>query len=208
MIEEIKEEDIINEDNEIIDFEKIKKAIDSHLAKSVCKILIESFKNGLPVIITASGFFCNYSSKKVKFLMTNNHVLNQEFLDNEENLNYIIEDNGNQEKRQLNLKLKRYKFTDKELDFTIIEIRKEDKILNFIDIDENINLNIAEKEYLFSLNYTKGEQLKYSHGIYLKKNNKYFIYTIGTNHGASGAPIFLLKKKKIIGLHKGSLKKN
>jgi len=208
MIEEIKEEDIINEDNEIIDFEKIKKAIDSDLAKSVCKILIESFNNGIPVIITASGFFCNYSSKHIKFLMTNNHVLNQEFLDNEENLNYIIEENGNQEKKQLNLKLNRYKFTDKELDFTIIEIRKEDNILNFVDIDENINLNIDEKDYLFSLNYTKGEQLKYSHGTYLKKTNKYFIYTIGTNHGASGAPIFLLSNSKIIGLHKGSLKNN
>jgi hypothetical protein len=168
MIEEIKEEEIINEDNVIIDYEKIKKAIENNLGKCLCKIIIESFENGIPVIITASGFFCNYSSKNVKFLMTNNHVLNQEFLDNEENLNYIIEKSGNQEKKKLNLKLKRYKYTDKELDFTIIEIRKEDNILNYIEIDENINLNDAERE-LFSLHYSEGKQLKYSHGIYLKK---------------------------------------
>ena len=98
MDEEIKEEDIINEDNIIIDYEKIKKVIDAHLAKCICKIYQESFTDEIPVIKTGTGFFCNYSSKNVKFLMTNNHVLNQEFLDNEKSLNIIIEKNGIQKK--------------------------------------------------------------------------------------------------------------
>ena len=207
MDEEIKEEDIINEDNIIIDYEKIKKVIDAHLAKCICKIYQESVTDEIPVIKTGTGFFCNFSSKNVKFLMTNNHVLNQEFLDNEKSLNIIIEKNGIQKKKQLNLSKKRYHYTNIELDFTIIEIRKDDNILNFLEIDENINLDFPQGEKLFSLHYAEGEQLKYSHGIYLKKNNKFFLYTIGTKHGSSGAPIFLLNNYKIIGLHKASLKK-
>ena len=67
MDEEIKEEDIINEDNIIIDYEKIKKVIDAHLAKCICKIYQESFTDEIPVIKTGTGFFVIILQKMLNF---------------------------------------------------------------------------------------------------------------------------------------------
>ena len=112
------------EDNEIVDFHLLKKIMNSGKEKCVCKIKQEINKNGNFNLITGTGFFCIIPSKNIKIFLTNNHVLNQEFLDNEKYLIIFIEE----KKREINLKIDRFKFTDKEFDFTIIEI------LPFLDI--------------------------------------------------------------------------
>ena len=112
------------EDNEIVDFHLLKKIMNSGKEKCVCKITQEINKNGNLYLITGTGFFSIIPSKNIKIFLTNNHVLNQEFLDNEKYLIIFIEE----KKREINLKIDRFKFTDKEFDFTIIEI------LPFLDI--------------------------------------------------------------------------
>ena len=79
----------------------------------------------------------SYSLKKIKVFITNNHIINQEFLDKEKKLILFIENN----KKEINLKLFRFKQTNELLDFTVIEILKEDNISNFLELDENINSN-------------------------------------------------------------------
>ena len=87
----------------------------SGLENCVCKIKYEINKNGKLELITATGFFCNIQSKNIKVFITNNHVLNQDFLDKKKKLALDIEE----EKKVINLK-NRFKYTFKELDFTII----------------------------------------------------------------------------------------
>ena len=88
-------------------------------------------------LINGAGFFCHIPLKKIKVFITNNHIINQEFLDKEKKLILFIENN----KKEINLKLFRFKQTNELLDFTVIEILKEDNISNFLELDENINSN-------------------------------------------------------------------
>ena len=120
--------------------------------------------------------------------MTNNHVCNQEFLDNAKKLNYSIEEDFIKKDYQLNLEKKRYKYTDEELDFTVIEILKEDKITNFLEIDEFINCKDYVNEKIVILQYPQSQNLKISDGTIKSRNNNKILYDVGTEGGSSGSP--------------------
>ena len=156
----IKKDNIINEDNEIIKYNLLKKIINSKIEQCICKIKQEINNNGDIVLKTGTGFFCKIPSKNIKIFVTNNHVLNQEFLNTQKNLIIFIEE----EKKEINLEINRYKLTNEELDFTIIEILEEDKINNYLEIDEYIKSFKYNEEQIFTIQYPKGEELKYSHG--------------------------------------------
>ena len=195
----INKEDIINEDKEIVDYEIIEKIVNSGIKKCICKIKQEidskKCKKG-------TGFFCNIKEKNIKIFVTNNHVLDQEFLNKEKKLIVFIDE----EKKEIDLEINRYKLTDIELDFTIIEILEEDKIENYLEIDEYINSEEYKEEQIFTIQYPGGEKLKYSHGKIIEKIDNYFTYSLGTEGGSSGSPIILIDNLKLIGLHKGKYK--
>ena len=138
-MEDINKEDIINEDNEIYDFSLIKKISNSEIEKCVCKIEIEAKIGDKYVYKTGTGFFCNIAAKNIKVFLTNNNVLNQEFLDNSKKINYSVEINNLKINNYIDLEKKRFKYTDKEIDFTVIEILKEDNISDFLEVDDFIN---------------------------------------------------------------------
>jgi len=197
----IRKEDIINEDNKIYNFGQMKKIMTSGIEECVFKIIRENEKHKY---ITGTGFFCNILSKNIKALITNNHVLDQIYLDKEKKIKYIIDTENKKYEKEINLEKDRYKYTDIDLDFTIIEILPEDNINNYLEIDENINSKEYNKEDLFSVQYPKGKELKISMGEYLYKDDIYFAYSIGTESGTSGSPIILYDNMKIIGIHKGT----
>ena len=72
-----------------------------------------------------SGFFCEIkvNNKLMKVLFTNNHVIN--------NLNSDIKIEHNREKKIIKLN-NRFKYTNEELDYTCIEILKEDGFNNYL----------------------------------------------------------------------------
>ena len=187
----IDEDKIINQDFEIIDFNYLENISNSGIKKCVCKIDLGKKKG--------TGFFCKVPPKNIKIFVTNNHVLNQDSLNIEKNLNIFIQD----EKKVINLNKKRFILTEKDLDFTIIEILNEDNINNFLEIDEFINTKNYEGYQVFTMQHPKGGKLQYSHGKILERNEKFFLYSLGTSRGSSGAPILLLENLKLIGLHKG-----
>ena len=166
------DDDVINEDNEIIDYEMYKKMVNNKIEKCICKIYIKiQTKEGIKVK-TGSGFFCNIPSKNLKVLITNNHVLDEEYIYKEENISIEVD----KIKYEINLKNNRYKYTNEELDFTIIEILLEDNIKNYLEIDEFIELKDYEEEQIFCLQFPKGGKLSYSNGRIMKKEdeiNKY-----------------------------------
>ena len=135
-MEEIKNEDIILEDAEIVDFEELKKIVNSGIEKYVSKITQMIEKNGKLIPKYGTGFFCDIPEKNLKVFITNNHVINEDFLKKEKKIKFEI----GKENKEINLELKRYKMTDKFYDFTIIEILKEDNINNFLKVDKYINI--------------------------------------------------------------------
>ena len=138
-MEDINKENIINEDNEIFDFSLFKKISNSGIEKCVCKIEVEVKIDDKYEYKTGTGFFCNFPDINIKVFLTNNHILNQEFLDNSKKINYSVEINNLKTNNYIDLEKKRFKYTDKEIDFTVIEILKEDNISDFLEVDDFIN---------------------------------------------------------------------
>ena len=196
-----KMQETINEQKDILNFEYVENA--RKWKKCVCKLEIKN--DILPSY--ASGFFCYIPSKERRVLITNNHVINEDFLNKKKELIIYIMDEGKEIQKTINLKSQRFKYTNEELDVTVIEIIDEDLIFNFIEVDEEIlKNNEFLNEQVYNLHFPNGRQLKISFGNIIKSHSykKSFIYNAGTKYGSSGSPIILTKENKIIGIHKGA----
>jgi len=186
-----------------INVDKLKEHIEI-LEKCVCKIITN--------VDSGSGFFCKlnirqYQTIQRPFLMTNNHVINQAYIDNQ---NFIkIEVNKNE--KILNLD-DRIKLTNKEKDFTIIEIKNYDKIWDFLEVapdifDDSYKDKIIEKDIIIP-QFPGGNVLSVAFGSIIGKDEENLLYSASTDYGSSGSPVLLLDSLKIIGIHKESVFSN
>ena len=187
----------------------------NQMKNNICKIKTQKGEQG-------TGFFCKIpfpsQEQLLPVLITNNHVINQESLNNNENISIMIR---NEKKAKIINLNKRINYTNPEYDITIIELTKEDNIQNFFELDDNILYNILEendknedkdvnsnqiylKETVYILQYPEGK-LSVSYGIlediYLDSTFN-FNHSCSTTSGSSGSPIVNLLTKKIIGIHK------
>ena len=120
--------------------------------------------------------------------------------------------NSSYKKVQKEIKIidKRKVFTNKELDYTCIELFKSDGILDYFKIDPKIFK--SDKYYLkdndiFILQFPNDNDLSFSYGKVLSlKDNKIF-HSASTDNGSSGSPVIRRSKdNNIIGLHYGVYK--
>ena len=106
----------------------------------------------------------------------------------------------------------RIKYTNEEFDVTIIEIKDEDEINSFLELDdvliEDIIKNSNKNNYLIekticTMHYSEGE-LSVSFGVLDKiaEDKKYrFLHKCCTKGGSTGSPILSINSNKVIGLH-------
>ena len=149
MSEGVIKEDILSGYPNVISYECTKKIIEQ-MEKNIFKIKIGDEQG--------TGFFCKIPYNNKIVLMTNNHVI-------DENINEInIKIKEEKESRIINLN-NRIKYTNKEYDITIIEMNEKDNINNYLELDDNIELN---EEYIdktiYIIQYPEGE-LSVSYGI-------------------------------------------
>ena len=104
-----------------------------------CTFKIENSKGN------GTGFFCSIN-EKIKVLITNNHVINLE-MDK-----IIISINNDNEMKEIELD-NRIKYTNKEYDITIIEIKNEDEINNYLELDDNIFNEYIKRSVCSCLNF-------------------------------------------------------
>ena len=191
MSEIVIKEKILSGYPNVISYECTKKIIEQ-MEKNIFKIKIGKKQ--------ATGFFCKIPYNNKIVLMTNNHVI-------DENINEInIKIKEEKESRIINLN-NRIKYTNKEYDITIIEMNEKDNINNYLELDDNIELN---EEYIdktiYIIQYPEGE-LSVSYGILnnICIDKKYnFNHKCSTKGGSSGSPILNIKNNKLIGIHKES----
>ena len=112
------------------------KAILYQMENCICKIKIENNET--------IGFFCVLPLKKMflRVLITNNLIINEETLIKKD---LLIEFPNEKEIKKIALK-NRKKYTNKEYNTTIIEIKEEDKINKFLELDEDLVEMINEKK--------------------------------------------------------------
>ena len=159
----------------------------------------------------ASGFFCKilYKNYNIPVMITNNHVIDEEYI--KENNNIDITLNDDNIIRNIFLNDNRKIYTNKEYDITIIEINSDkDKINIFMELDEKIFIENSNKIYknhsIYIPQYPNGDKAAVSYGI-IKKINGYNInHYCCTENGSSGSPIINLLNNKIIGVHKEGTK--
>jgi hypothetical protein len=209
MSEEIKETNPIGCPN-VIPFDCSKEII-NQMQKNICKIKVKE---------QGTGFFCNIpfpdKDHTLKVLITNNHVINEDILYKKDvKISIFIKEEKKYKELDLN---DRIKYTNKkeEYDITIIEIKENNGINNFLELDDKIINGIINNESenddyvdktFYIIQYPDGE-LSMSFGILLNifNDKKYkFKHKCATKEGSSGSPILTLKNK-VIGVHRGAEK--
>jgi len=199
---EIKEKKL-NYYPEIVSLESSERII-YQMKNNIVKIYLNNESKG-------TGFFCRIpyiNNKELNVLITNNYVINLE-LDK-----IIISINNDNEIKEIELK-NRIKYTNKEYDITIIEIKEEDNINNYLEIDENIMKKDKNIIYInnsiYILQYPRSKKLGVSYGILkgIYEDKKYnFNHICSTEEGSSGSPIINLINNKVIGIQKESNNQN
>ena len=174
------------------------------MEKSMCKIAFESIEDNQIKRGNGTGFFCEIDNFPIKYaLFTNNHVLNENCI----KVGNIINIEYNNKGKTIEIDDKRRVFTDKELDYTCIEIYESDGIEDYFKIDPILftdNRNSIINSNIFILQYPEGNELCFSYGkIKLIKDNN-IIHSASTKEGSSGSPIIRRSNQNyIIGLHYG-----
>ena len=172
--------------------------------KSLCKI-ITSYK-------IASGFLIKLFKGEEDFycLISNEHIITKNMIKNKEKITFLYDSESKRKEIYLNNEERYIKdFRDINIDATVVEILKEDKIdkeyylLPYIDYIYDKN-KLKEKEITI-IQYPNGK-LCYSNGKIKDINNNEIIHLASTEEGSSGSPIFIKDSIKVIGIHKGGKK--
>ena len=174
--------------------------------KRICKIELKDGGSG-------TGFFCSIpyldNWKTYKTLITNNHVLTEEYLLPGEIIKFSI--NNEKEHFKLEINDKRIVYSSKEDDVSIIELKPEDGLSkdSFFEIDNRIFdenfINIFKNQPVFLLHYPKGKLMNFSDGLIknIFEDNSTFGHLCDSSEGSSGGPIINATTFQVIGLHKG-----
>ena len=178
----------------------------NQMENSICRI---NCKDG----VKGTGFFCKIpvsKKKNLEVLMTNNHIINKDYLDKENKITISIKD----DKYIKSISLRdKFTYTNEEYDITIINLNDNEgeNLFEFLELDENILNNDGEiyiGNSIYIIHYPfnfYGNKVAVSYGILKKTSDceKYnFIHSCSTEYGSTGSPILNLSNNKIIGIHK------
>lgn len=149
------------------------------------------------------------NKEEVNVLLTNNHVINKTNL----NKSFELEIDG--EKKFFDNSKKRFKYTNENYDFTIIEILPSDNISHFLDIYDGESNDIKGKR-IYIQQYPQKNKFEEYKGILSNSwgdilsyyNSQYIFHSCSTYEGSSGSPLILVENHKVIGLHRGSQNTN
>ena len=173
------------------------KRIVEQMNRYVCQVLSPDNAFG-------TGFFCNLHLNNIIIptLITCHHVIDV----NELLPNGNIRIKTNEEEKIIQINENRLFYSNMEYDITIIEIKPEDHIEHFLEIDEGI---FGESEYIkynknsiYLIHYPKGI-LSVSYGILQNCDidDEIIEHLCNTQAGSTGAPILNLNTNKVLGIH-------
>ena len=179
----------------------LEKADYKYKSKENCICLINGNLKG-------TGFFCKieFEGKLTPVLITNYHVVNDDFMNQKKKLTFYVKDVLHSINIDKDSKI--YSSIRDKYDMMIIRL-KEGEVNNYLEIDENIfdkSVDDYENEGIYILHYPMAEEAKVSFGSGIEKSNDYDIkHKCHTEPCSSGGPILSKITNKVIGIHKGSI---
>ena len=177
----------------------IENNINDIKSQCICEIKMEIKEGEKYKFISGMGILCNIKDKNMKALITNNNIINLDILINESKLIYFKKNN---QKKEIDLKKNRFKYSYSDLNITIIEIfEDEENINNFIVIDDYIKSRDYKDEKIILIEYNKNNMDNKIKCINDKikeyNNNNYICYE---NNNIYEGIIILQDNLKLIGL--------
>ena len=192
-----------------VDFVTIKQTetILIQMKKSICKIFGK---------LIGTGFFChmNYENKEIPCLMTNYHVLDNDYIKKNNNkIKISMNDDDINEEITINKDDLIYLSIENKYDLIIIKLKEGEeyiKNINFLELDDKLFNKNSKKEYesMYILHYQNSQSAAVSYGKSIKydPNYKYDIqHKCDTSSGSSGGPVLNLLTNKVIGIFKGCI---
>ena len=177
-------------------------------AESTQKIL-EQMKNCICKVknnqIIGIGFFCRIPYKnntKINVLITSYQIIDDFYLNQNNQINLLLNDYN--ELKIINLDPSRKIFSTKDFNTTIIELKQNDNITNYLELDDNLFSNNSKSLYengsIYMLQYLNGGNASVSYGILNELNGFNIKHTCSAESCSSGAPILNISNNKIIGI--------
>ena len=197
-----------------IDEGKIQRAIDALSLDNIDKIT-EKMKTCICQVygqLTGTGFFCRipYEGKNIPVLMTNYHIISDDFLKNNKSFKISINNGEKYDTINLNENSKIYSSIRDKYDIMIIKLKDENNKYNYLDLDDHLfdedSEDIYKNKSIYILHYPNDDKVHVSFGYGIEKLDKYYIkHLCNTEHCSSGSPILNLKTNKVIGIHNGAI---
>ena len=199
------DEKLIEVQPEPVDIEGTQKIL-FQMKNCICKIIKDNGEKG-------TGFFAkipfsNNKNNLLYVLITNNHILDKNDLENGKTINMIMYNEERTIEKKIEIDSSRKKMTilnkDEGIDITIIEVKpNQDKINNFLEIDDKILELQCKRKSIYVLHH-KREKRVVSYGLMNDiLEGKKIRHHCNTEEGSSGSPILSLSNFKVIGVHYG-----
>ena len=198
----------------ILDYTKYPNYSNFYNIENIYRFLIKQIKNATCGIVKGNnketGFFCEknygYENNNFHFLVTTSHIIGKD-------KNIMIQLPNNKELFKLSIDNSERKiYNNIEDDIIFLEIKNKDFFpikINYLSIDENINIKILDNNYKqIILLHNNEREVKLEIGIiyaYKEQNLEHNSHSIGINP-IGGA--ILSKDYKVIGISKGKKNKN
>ena len=213
----IKKECILEEHGEPVTKEEILNLF--KFEESMCKIKCEKLINNAIQAGKGTGFFCEIEKDKspIRYcLFTNNHLLDEDSIELNKIVKFEYFNGKKYVEKEIKITKDRKVFTNKELDYTCIEIFKSDGIKKFFKVDPYLHKikdnNFYKDKDIFVLQYPKGYDISFSVGKIKKTEKNRLSHSASTDKGSSGSPIIRRNKDSkenyVIGIHFGGKKDN
>ena len=136
--------------------------------------------------------------------MINYHFLNEKNSGKNKKLNILL--NDEKETKTIDLEIKRNTYFNKDYDITIIEIKDEDMIKDYLELDDNLFQDNSEIIYknnsIYTLHYQNGKNACVSYGSLYNIDKYYIMHNCSTDNGSFGSPILNLHNNNVIGMIK------
>ena len=163
------------------------KKIMNYFDNSLYKIKIKDGKNGI-------GFFCYIKpqNKIIAALVTNYQIIDEKFYSNNNMIKVLLKE------KLIPIEFGNIYYINKDLNISIIEI-KENKLINILDIDDNIYKKNSEKylskDSIYIIHYNNDTCVSY--GIINNLNNNELFISCIINSDSNCYPIFNLSTNKL-----------